>query len=91
MESKDLKWVYDTLLLSPGMETGIKIDLKVSRKVALFLVTVFDRGLQKGHVDENDLISLSAAVPQEALEEIKQTILEKAGISDMYDKLQELV
>ncbi len=88
METNELKEVYDMLLSAPGMDDNVKIDLRISRKLALFLVTVMEKGLDKKVASGNDLLSLSSAVSREELEEIASSILEKSGMSEVHRRLQ---
>lgn len=87
MEAKEIKMVYDTLLSAPGMEQNVKVDLKLNRKTALFLVTAIERGLGTVDIRQNDLITLSEQVTGEELQQIASDILEKAGLSEMHRKL----
>lgn len=88
METGDLKAVFDTLMSAPGMEDQVKIDLRISRKVALFMVTVIEKGLEAKKTSGNDLLSLSSEVSAAELESISKGILEKSGLSAMHLKLQ---
>lgn len=88
MDAKEMKMVYDTLLSSPGMEQAIRIDLKLDRKTALFLVTAIERGLANEAARQNDLLALSTEVTQDELSQIAGGILEKAGLYDMHRKLE---
>lgn len=89
MENANLKMVYETLLAAPGMSELVKVDLRVSRKIALFLVTVIEKGLNSKE-GSNDLLSLSKEATQSDLLEISTLILEKSSLTEMHDKLKTL-
>ena len=90
-EGNVIAQVYDTILSIPGMAELVKIDLKISRKNALLLSSVIDRGLN-GKDDEKGG-GLLANIAKETLEEL-QTIstdfLEKAGLMELSEKLKSL-
>ena len=79
--------VYETLLCTPGMNEGVKIDLKVSRKVVLLLNSVIESGLQGGQAKDN----LLALVPTADVEELKNftdECLKKAGLKELSEKIK---
>lgn len=84
---KDLKWLYGTLLSAPGMDELVKLDFKASRKVVLLLDEVIARGLEvKGN-------GLPESIDKSVLEELKMIsygFVEKAGMTEMTEKLKQL-
>jgi hypothetical protein len=53
----DVAKVYDTILSIPGMNEKVKIDLKVTRKNALLLNRIIQRGLSMDkEADAADLL-----------------------------------
>lgn len=88
MEKNELTAVYEVLLSAPGMEDNLRVDLRISRKVSLFLVDVIEKGLQQKSASDHDLLSLSSAVKREELEDIVKSILEKSGMTDTHKRLQ---
>ena len=91
MPSKtEIAKIYETLLSIPGMNEKIKIDLRIPRKNVLFLSKIIERGLSSGDVDDKSLGVLETA-SSETLQElvlISGEILEKAGLTDMNEKLK---
>lgn len=87
METNELKQVFEAVLSAPGMEDNVKIDFRISRKVALFLATVIERGLDKRGAPGSDLLSLSSAVSREELEGITRSILEKSGLTELHGRM----
>lgn len=84
-----MKAVYDALLCAPGMEDTVKVDLRLTRKVVLFLANAIEKGLaNKGQA--HDLLALSNEVSPAELMEISSGILERAGLSGMNQKLRAL-
>lgn len=87
MEGKDLKWVYDTVLSTPGMGEAIKIDLKVNRKMVLLLVDLLERGISsKGD-------GLPEVIGKESIQEVKNIcshFLEKAGLIELNGHLKNM-
>ena len=84
--------VLDTVLSIPGMMETVKIDLKISRKNVLLLSNIIDRGLSSGG-DEKDGGVLSN-IGKETLEELQgigSECLEKAGLTELNEKLKSLV
>ncbi len=84
---KDLKWLYGTLLSAPGMDEVVKLDFKTSRKVILLLNEVIARGLEvKGN-------GLPESIDKGVLDELKMIsdgFVEKAGMTEMIEKLKQL-
>jgi hypothetical protein len=44
MEQKEMVRVYETLLITPGMNDVVKLDLRISRKLVLLLNQVVEKG-----------------------------------------------
>ena len=82
--------IYETLLSIPGMNEKIKIDLRIARKNVLFLSKIIERGLSTKEADEKTpgvLENVSTETLQELIL-ISGEILEKAGLTDMNEKLK---
>ena len=85
----DLAKMYETLLTIPGMNNRVKIDLRIPLRNALLLSKVIERGLSGKDDDVSSfhiLDMLSAEIAKE-LSEIPREILEKAGLIEMNEKL----
>ena len=83
--------VYDTILSIPGMNEKVKIDLKITRKNALLLNRIIQRGLRMDK--EADAADLLDSVPPEALLELNslaEECLKKAGLIEFSEKLKML-
>lgn len=90
MTKKEVEGVFDTLLCIPGMNEVVKVDLKLSRKNVLLLAQAIDRGLG---ADEKEGIKLLDIASKEAMEElatVAEHCLEKAGITELRNKLKSL-
>lgn len=91
MTTNDVVQVLDTVLSIPGMNEGVKIDLKISRKNVLLLNHVIERGLS---VKDNTKPSiLLASISEENLQELKlfgEECLQKAGLIELSEKLKTL-
>ena len=88
----DVARIYETVLSIPGMSNNIKITMSISRKNVLLLNRVIERGLSIKDPDDksNNVLDI---VPQETLQELMSvaaTMLDKAGLTEMNEKLQSL-
>ena len=91
LTTNDVAKVYDTILSIPGMNDTVKIDLRISRKNLLLLNHVIERGLVVKDDEKNE--GLLSNIPDENLEELKiiaGQYLEKAGLIELNEKLNEL-
>lgn len=86
VEKSDVKMVYDTLLSAPGMEETVKLDLRISRKLVLLLSQTLQRGLNAKD-EKPDMLSAVGPQAKGELLELTQSCLEKAGLSQLYQKL----
>jgi hypothetical protein len=83
--------VLETILSIPGMMETVKIDLKISRKNALLLSNIIDRGLSaKGDEKDGGLLANIAKETLEELQGIGNECLEKAGLVELSNKLKSL-
>ena len=91
MPSKtEIAKIYETLLSIPGMNEKIKIDLRIPRKNVLFLSKIIERGLSSKDNDDK-ITGVLEIVSSETLQElilISGETLEKAGLTDMNEKLK---
>lgn len=86
----DVAKVYDTILSIPGMNDEIKVNLRTSRKNLLLLNKVIERGIN-GKDSEDKSISVLESIPKDTLQEIGEIavqLLNKAGLSEMNEKLK---
>lgn len=88
LSEKEVALLYETLLSAPGMNDVVKLGLRIHRKNVLLLVKVIERGLQtkQGEALEG-LLQAAGEGSQEALQQISSELLQKAGLSDMSNKL----
>lgn len=87
---RDLKQLYALCLSVPSMHEPVKIDLKISRKNALFLAQVIQKGLLKEEGGNPELLEV---IPKESLEElnaIAAECLQKAGLVETSEMLKRL-
>jgi len=89
MNEKELGAVLlDTVLSTPGMNELVKIDLKISRKNALLLGNLIDKG-----IDAKNSTILLENIPPDAVEHLSSLsaeILQKSGLADLNEKLRSL-
>ena len=89
LSAKDMGIVYETLLLSPGMNDTVKIALNLSRKNVLLLAKVIELGLtQQG--GEQSIITVSGKETITELSALPNELLSKAGLQEMNNKLAAL-
>jgi t-SNARE complex subunit (syntaxin) len=91
LTTNDVAKVFDTIMSIPGMNETVKIDLRISRKNVLLLNHVIERGLAISNDDKSS--GLLSNVPEENLNELKtiaDEYLEKAGLIELSEKLNEL-
>ncbi len=89
LSTDDVAKVLDTILSIPGMNETVKIDLKITRKNALLLNRVIERGLSMK--DEDNGSGLLDKVSEETLKEltlVANDCLKKAGLTDLSEKLK---
>ncbi len=89
LTTNDVAKVYDTILSIPGMNETVKIDMKISRKNALLLSRLIERGLtlKQDEKSSNLLDNLPADTLQE-LSSIAEDWLKKAGLTELSEKLK---
>lgn len=91
LTTNDAVRVFDTILSIPGMNEAVRIDLKISRKNVLLLHHVIARGTTQG--SEANPSVLLGSLPAEDLQELKrfgEECLQKAGLTQLSEKLQTL-
>lgn len=91
LSTKDAAMVYETLLTSPGMNDEVKLSIKMPRKTILLLCRIIETGLISKNGQETD--GLLHAVNGDSLESLKAVgndLLEKAGLTGLYEKLNSL-
>lgn len=90
LTTDDAAQVFDTILSSPGMNDAVKIDLRISRKNVLLLTHVIEQGLSDKEAVKGQLF---ASAPDDVKEELKllaEDFLQKAGLSELNEKLKAL-
>lgn len=88
MTKKEMEGVYDTLLSIPGMNDQVKVDLKLSRKDVLLLSQAIERGIGLNNGSDNLLMDFASKDAIEGLASLAELCLEKAGITELSDKLK---
>jgi hypothetical protein len=91
LTTKDVAVVYETLLSSPGMSELIRVDLKVARKNILMLAKIIEVATMEQHLAVSPFLSAFDATSLAELSQMSATMLEKAGLSDMYVRMNGLV
>ncbi len=90
LAKNDVAKVYETVLSIPGMNDEVKVSLKISRKNLLLLNKVIERGLN-GKESEDKSVTVLDSVPKETLQELGEIagqLLNKAGLTEMNEKLK---
>ena len=90
LSAKDVAVVYETLLSSPGMNDAVKITLTVPRRNALLLAKVIESGLNVKDELQAGLLSVASKESLMKLNDISSDLLEKSGLTNMYQKLNSL-
>ena len=87
----DVSKFMDALLATPGMAVQAKPELKkISLKLILFLNYVIERGLDPTAAANPLLETMSKAEAEELLQ-LKNEMLDKAGLTAMVEHLRRLV
>lgn len=92
MISNEVTKIFDALLSVPGMKDNVKVDMRIPRKTVFFLAQVIQRGLNVRE-DEKQQGILAAVSPEDiqVLQEFAKSSLEKAGLTELNQKLIKLV
>ena len=91
LSTKDIGIVYETLLLSPGMNEPIKIALSLPRKNVLLLAKVIELGLANQEATgEQSIIGIAKKETLTELGALSEELLSKAGLQEMNSKLAAL-
>lgn len=91
LSTKDVAIVYETLLTSPGMNDAVKISLSIPRKNVLFLSKLIEAGLSiKDESVQGGLLATVTGEVTEDLKAVSKDLLSKAGLTEMYEKLNSL-
>ena len=85
----DVAKIYETVLSIPGMNDNIKISLNIPRKNVLLLSKIIERGLSvKDADDKSGVLEMVAKETIQELKALPTELLEKAGLTEMNQKLQ---
>jgi len=88
LSGNEKKIVIEMLSVFP-LEERVKFTFTVSRKVALFMVKTMELGAQS-KADPSGLFSIAGDGTMEELTKIEEEILEKAGLTNLNQKLKAL-
>lgn len=72
------------------MNDNVKIDLRISRKYALFLVKAVEMGLSAKDDPQGGLLTVAGNDSMTDLNAILDDVLQKAGLRELYDRLNVL-
>lgn len=92
LAKSDWEKVYETVLSTPGMNDTVKIALVIPRKNVFLLSKIIERGLSANSTDDKSHNVLEM-IPDENFQDlllIASELLEKAGLTVMNQKLQNL-
>ena len=88
LSTKDIAIVYETLLISPGMNEQIKVALNMPRKNVLLLAKVIELGLaNKEGGGEQTIVNIASKETLTELSALSNELLNKAGLQEMNSKL----
>lgn len=90
LSTKDVTVVYETLLSSPGMNDTVKISLHIPRKNVLLLTRIIELGLSAKENEQGGLMQIVGKESITELNELTGDLLQKAGLTEMYNKLNSL-
>lgn len=90
LSAKDAAIVYETLLSSPGMNDNVKLSLQLPRKNVLLLVKLVEMGLTIKEEDHSKLLTSLNGNGTDDMNQINSQLLQKAGLTEMYQRLNEL-
>ena len=90
LSKNDITRVYETVLTVPGMNEFVKVDLKMPRKNVLLLSKIIERGMgiENSEGKETNILDIVPAETIEELKEVSLDLLQKAGLSEMNEKLK---
>lgn len=90
LSKSDITRVYETVLTVPGMNELVKVDLKMPRRNVLLLSKIIERGMGVENSDgkETNILDIVPAETIEELKEVSLDLLQKAGLSEMNEKLK---
>ncbi|WEK17951.1 MAG: hypothetical protein P0Y49_14205 [Candidatus Pedobacter colombiensis] len=91
MKTEGVAVIYDAVLSVPGMEDQVKVDLKLQRKDVLLLSQAIERGISAAAKGDNLLIDFASKESINKLADLAALCLEKAGITELSNKLKSLV
>jgi len=88
LSTKDIAIVYETLLISPGMNESVKVALNMPRKNILLLAKVIELGLaNKEGGGEQTIVNIANKETLVELSALSNELLNKAGLQEMNSKL----
>jgi hypothetical protein len=90
LSTKDVAVVYETLLSSPGMNDAVKISLHIPRKKVLLLTRIIELGLSAKDSEQAGLLQVAGKDALGELNGLTDDLLQKAGLTEMYSKLNAL-
>ena len=91
LSTKDIAIVYETLLISPGMNEPVKVALNLPRKNVLLLAKVIQLGLaNKEAIGEQTIVSVADKETITELSALSDELLSKASLQEMNSKLAAL-
>jgi len=89
IQAKQKSKIFETVLSSPGMAEKCKINLMLSRQNIILLSRLIEAGLLTDKKSFDD--EIIAAIPKESLNELRtvhEEILQKAGLTEFYERLK---
>ena len=92
LAKSDVARVYETVLSIPGMNESVKITLNIHRKNVLLLNKIIERGLLVKNSDDkaHNVLDIISEENQQDLRLIAADLLDKAGLTQMNQKLEAL-
>lgn len=90
LSAKDAAIVFETLLSSPGMNDNVKVSLQFPRKQILLFIKLIELGLAVKKEEQGSLLHVLNGSGAEGITQLTSQLLQKAGLTDMYERLNAL-
>lgn len=83
--------ILETVLSAPGMGDSVKLTLSITRKNIFLLAKIIERGMsEKPDQSLAGLVNIADELSMQALRGTADDLLQKAGLTDLYQKLNAL-
>lgn len=84
---KEVSAFFDALLSAPGMNEKVKLDMRLSRRDVLLLVSVLSNGANRSNSSE-ELVAMFNEACVEVAGRVESEMLEKSGLTDLSERMR---